>query len=59
VEDELPVWWLVKAADMPRSRLVPVLRRVGLPVGINDQGDVVSSRSEFRRLLLEVAGAGE
>ena len=55
--DALPVWTLVKNADMPRHELVPLLRELGLPLEMDEYGGLISSKSEFRQLLLDVAAA--
>lgn len=56
-EDALPVWTLVKNTGLPRHQLVPLLRELGLPIDMDDYGEVITSRSEFRQLLLDVAEA--
>jgi hypothetical protein len=58
--DLLPLWWLVKAADMPRHELLPILQDLGLSVKFDPRtGDVYASRREFRELLREVAEGAE
>lgn len=54
-EDRLPVWQLVKSADHPRHLMVPLLRKLGLPVEADQDGEVFTSKTDFRELLIEVA----
>jgi hypothetical protein len=55
-DDRLPIWWLVRAADTSQRELVPLLRKLDLPITADvDTGEFYSSRSAFRTLLLEVA----
>lgn len=56
-DDALPVWTLVKNTDLPRHQLVPLLRDLGLPVEMDETGEVISSKAEFRQLLVDVAAA--
>lgn len=55
-DDRLPLWWLVRSIDMPRHQLVPLLRKLELPIIADEEsGEFYSSRTAFRELLIEVA----
>ena len=55
-EDRLPLWWLVRATDTAQRELVPLLRRLDLPITADvESGEFYTSRTAFRDLLVEVA----
>ena len=54
-QDRLPVWQIVKSADYPRHLMVPLLRKLGLSIEVDQDGEVFTSKTEFRELLIEVA----
>ena len=57
-DDRLAVWWLCRAADMPQHPMMPLLHGLGLPVSVDPAtGEVFSSRSQFRDLLLSIRDA--
>jgi hypothetical protein len=54
-EDQLPPWGLCRSAHTPRRELMPLLRKLGLPVtGDVETGGLHRSRSAIRSFLLEV-----
>ena len=58
--DRFHVRFLCKLVDLPQREVVPLLYNLDLPVALDPAtGDIYSSRSELRSLLLEVATAEE
>lgn len=53
--DRVPVWHLCANADMPKRELIPLLARLNMPLYVSDSGDMYTSRTAFRELLVEVA----
>jgi predicted metal-dependent RNase len=56
--DRLPMWRLVKDADMPFRRLTSVVADLGLPMEDDKQGTMYTSRSALREVLLNAAAKG-
>jgi hypothetical protein len=58
-DDRLPVWWLIRAADMPRRDLVPLIRSLDLPLSMDSEnGDLYTSRSAFGDFLRTASAGG-
>ena len=58
-QDRLPLWRLVKCADIPFRRMVPIIQRLDLPLWADETGTLCTSRSAFGALLVEVAEVDE
>lgn len=56
--DRLPLWRLVKDVDMPFRRLTSVIAELGLPMDVDQQGTLYTSRSALREVLLNAAAKG-
>jgi hypothetical protein len=55
--DRLPLWHLVKDADMPYRRLSSVIADLGMPIDVDERGTVYTSRSALRETLLDAAAS--
>lgn len=58
-DDRLPLWWLVKAANMPQWEIKSVMTDMGLYIYVDDEtGQPYTSRSAFGEALRSVIAAG-
>lgn len=55
-DNRLPLWWLVRAADMPLREITPLVKSLGLYVYQDEEtGQCYTSRSEFGNVLRSLA----